>query len=83
MIIHYEVQTLLGNDFENCWSEDDLPQKFFTEVEAWQEIQDHINRVKIAVESGHMDTLEDSDNYRVVKIITEVVEHYKPEGLNK
>jgi hypothetical protein len=39
-MMRYEVQTRFGNDWENCWTDDDQPLTFATRTQAQAEIND-------------------------------------------
>ncbi len=46
--MRFEVQTLIGNDWENVWTEDDEPLTFDNPVEAETAMHDHLNDCQAA-----------------------------------
>ncbi len=67
---HYEVETLLGNSFENCWrnTADDTLVTFTTLGEAWSELQQMLADVKEAAAAGDMAEEYDPEDYRIVRV---------------
>ena len=70
MRTHYEVETLLGNSFENCWTnaDGDTPVTFDSLAEAQKELAQMLDDVKEAVKAGDMSQEYDLADYRIVKV---------------
>jgi len=68
----WEVQTLCGNSWENCWAEDDRPMTFASEEEARDALAEHLFDVEQAVRDGHMREGFDPAEFRVVPCEQEV-----------
>lgn len=66
--VRYEVQTAMGNDWENCWTENEKPQYFESEDAAQAEITDHLDTVADAVAAGHMQSEYDPADYRIMPV---------------
>ena len=66
--VRFEVLTAMGNEPENCWTEDGKPQTFATPEEAQAEIDDHLATVSQAVAEGHMSCEYDADDYTIQEV---------------
>lgn len=60
------VETLIGNSWENCWTDDDTPTTFPTFREAKEALEAHKQSISAAVERGDM--LASSEQYRIREI---------------
>jgi hypothetical protein len=58
----YEVQTRMGNTWENCWTEDGTPQTFATRADARAELRQFIKDAKACLD-GY-----DNADYRVAEV---------------
>lgn len=67
----YEVQTLIGDQWENIWTEDGQPQEFKTRQEAQAEIDQLIADTIEAAAEGSMAEPYSRDNYRIFRIYKE------------
>lgn len=65
----WEVQTIVGDSWENLWNVDGKPTRFKSEAEAKQELDDFFAEQAEAVAKGHMDLLYDREDYQVVEVI--------------
>src|ERR1044072_4867925 len=77
----YFIVTITGDEEPAFWSEEhndmhvrfDIPHVFATEALAEEEIADHLQSVREAVDEGHMDeeTMDTRDDYSIVPISRE------------
>jgi hypothetical protein len=64
----YEVQTYtLCDGWINTWTEDDQPMTFDTLEDAQKELQEHLDDLAHAVQTGNMDDYNPED-YRIERI---------------
>lgn len=69
----FEVQTLMGNDWENCWSThhkdgSTTPSTYATREEAQAAIDEHLQDVREAVAEGDMAEEYDPEDYRIEEL---------------
>ena len=62
----WEVQTLIGNDWENVWTCDDEPETFASHYEADAILAEHLRDCRMAVDAGDLDDMPDRDEFRIV-----------------
>ena len=55
-------------DGENVWLEDDKPQTFASEQDAWNEIDDYFRDCEDAVSQGYMTDVDYDMDFRVVEV---------------
>jgi hypothetical protein len=63
---NFEVQTLVGRDWENTWTEDETPVTFQTRKEAETALAEFLADMAEAVASGNMPEVTPCDQYRIV-----------------
>lgn len=62
----WEVQTLIGNGWENVWELDEQPETFDSYDEADVALAEHLRDCQWAVDAGHLDDMPDRDEFRIV-----------------
>jgi hypothetical protein len=62
----YEVQTRIGYDFENVWTNDGEPHIFQTYAEAAAELADFLEALRHATDNGELSDFNPND-YRIRK----------------
>lgn len=75
MIGRFEVQTLMGSTWENCWHEDagadnpnGTPTTFATKADARAEITEHLKTCRQAVKDGNMSDVPRRSEFRIVPL---------------
>jgi hypothetical protein len=64
----FVVEMLIGDYWENCWTEEGKPETFRSYDAAEQAIKDHITDCINAVEGGEMDDSPDPTDFRIVAV---------------
>lgn len=63
----YEVQTLFGNTWENCWTVNGKPEVFRTKEQAQTALDEFNNEMAIEVKHGNI-AYHDSTDYRISEV---------------
>jgi hypothetical protein len=65
----WEVLTLVGNFYENTWSEDGEPLTFATYAEAEAELTDHLEACEEAYQFGHLAEVPTRDQFAIAPYV--------------
>jgi len=65
----WEVLTLVGNFYENTWSEDGEPLTFDTYAEAESELTDHLEACEEAHHFGHLAEVPTRDQFAIAPYV--------------
>jgi hypothetical protein len=68
MTPRYEVLTLIGNDWENCWSDENGPETFPSREAAWAAVREFIKDCEESVARGDMSDAPTIDEFLVDEV---------------
>ena len=63
----YEVQTRIGHDWENVWTNEGEPHIFPSRAEAAAELADHLRSMAYAVKNDYLEDFNPAE-YRIKKL---------------